>query len=418
MRCGMYCEDHLPKNKKCEECGGELSFNKTLTKKINENYKIKCKNCGDKEEAIYLKDLDAHLQESCWIKCIQKCGENYKPKDQKTHLDLDCINTIISCIGCGKKDPRGLIGIHQEDCIKAQIFLIQQNTYQQQQQIDQQNQTILQLQQQNELLIQLNEQNKNLIQQKTHQQQQQIDQQNQTILQLQQQNENLIQQKEKDDQKIGILEQNNQNLSLKISSLERLSPFIEKMLKEEKEKEIEKQEKIRIFNSDERSIKGMFSSFCPFKEMEILKNYLIESKLITENHGGYLPLLLLYRASVDGFSSFDFHRKCDGKKKILVLIKARDYIFGGYSSECFTSRSKKKGTGGTVFSEETFIFSLSNPENRPTKFISINPKESIFDGSYYGPCFGEGGADILIKSDSNQNDESFSNLGKTYEGKK
>ena len=42
---------------------------------------------------------------------------------------------------------------------------------------------------------------------------------------------------------------------------------------------------------------------------------------------------LIYQASKDGFSSFDFHLKCNNYENTLTLIKTtKSYIFGGYTS--------------------------------------------------------------------------------------
>lgn len=42
---------------------------------------------------------------------------------------------------------------------------------------------------------------------------------------------------------------------------------------------------------------------------------------------------LLFRASVDSYTVESFHRYCDNKGPTLVLIKCREYIFGGYTSK-------------------------------------------------------------------------------------
>ena len=49
---------------------------------------------------------------------------------------------------------------------------------------------------------------------------------------------------------------------------------------------------------------------------------------------------LCYRASRDGWSAQHFHRHCDNKGPTVVLVKANDCIFGGY-----TDQSWAPGTG-------------------------------------------------------------------------
>jgi hypothetical protein len=42
---------------------------------------------------------------------------------------------------------------------------------------------------------------------------------------------------------------------------------------------------------------------------------------------------LCYRASRDGWSSQDFHKHCDNKGPTVVLVKANNCIFGGYTEQ-------------------------------------------------------------------------------------
>ena len=42
---------------------------------------------------------------------------------------------------------------------------------------------------------------------------------------------------------------------------------------------------------------------------------------------------LCYRASRDGWRSQDFHSRCDNKGPTIVLVKANDCIFGGYTDQ-------------------------------------------------------------------------------------
>jgi hypothetical protein len=42
---------------------------------------------------------------------------------------------------------------------------------------------------------------------------------------------------------------------------------------------------------------------------------------------------LCYRASQDGWRAQDFHRHCDNKGPTVVLVKANNCIFGGYTDQ-------------------------------------------------------------------------------------
>ena len=59
-KCTFYCKDHQPKNGECTECGEKgFSYNKELTKKINEIYEINCAQCN------YKMKLASHLLPTC-----------------------------------------------------------------------------------------------------------------------------------------------------------------------------------------------------------------------------------------------------------------------------------------------------------------------------------------------------------------
>ena len=72
----------------------------------------------------------------------------------------------------------------------------------------------------------------------------------------------------------------------------------------------------------------------------ILRN---EEKLI-EHLLGFLsnrktPLKLCYRASLHGQSSAKFHQMCDGKANTVVLVKAENWIFGGYTDQAWDRKN-------------------------------------------------------------------------------
>ena len=78
--------------------------------------------------------------------------------------------------------------------------------------------------------------------------------------------------------------------------------------------------KSKIRKYFEVRLKGMENTFCSLQEMSNLLKFIC-----------FLPfsfLSCIYRASVDGYQASDFHRKCDSKKNLLVLIKANNFVFG------------------------------------------------------------------------------------------
>jgi hypothetical protein len=118
---------------------------------------------------------------------------------------------------------------------------------------------------------------------------------------------------------------------------------------------------------------------------------------------------LLYRATIDGFGSQDFHSKCDGHSNTLTILKAHDssYIFGGYTTVAWD--------GSTIWKTDpnAFLFSLTNKDNKPIK-MKIDPNKhqhAIFCHSECGPSFVGG---IIIKNNANTTMDSYSNLGFIY----
>lgn len=59
-----------------------------------------------------------------------------------------------------------------------------------------------------------------------------------------------------------------------------------------------------------------------------------------------------------------------------------------------------------------FIFSFRNTANRPIKLNLGNKNQAIYCYDLCGPSFGQ--FDFLIKTNSNTNNSSFSNLGASY----
>ena len=122
--------------------------------------------------------------------------------------------------------------------------------------------------------------------------------------------------------------------------------------------------------------------------------------------------ILKYRASRDGFDSNDFHKKCDGIRNTLTVIKATSgNIFGGFTEKAWES------SGSYVNDHQAFIFSLINKENN--HFIincPNNGERAIGCYSNLGPVFGYGNSsdDIRIVTNSNINFESKADFGCIY----
>ena len=122
---------------------------------------------------------------------------------------------------------------------------------------------------------------------------------------------------------------------------------------------------------------------------------------------------LKYQGTRDGFKSTDFHKKCDGIRNTLTVVKTMNgNIFGGHAEKPWHSSLRY------VSDPNAYVFSLVNKENRPFKVSCSNDgRFAMYSKSQYGPVFGSDGEylrDIVILSDSNANEESYSNFGYAY----
>ncbi|CAF3190198.1 unnamed protein product [Rotaria sp. Silwood2] len=124
--------------------------------------------------------------------------------------------------------------------------------------------------------------------------------------------------------------------------------------------------------------------------------------------------LLIYKATVNGFDSDDFHRYCDNRGVTLTLIqihnrlhiKKRASIFGGYTTIPWSSQS------GFYRDPQAFLFLLN--QERITRFNLRSQDETAV--SHYasaGPVFGLD--DIYICDRPNENNFSYSKFPHSYE---
>jgi len=118
-----------------------------------------------------------------------------------------------------------------------------------------------------------------------------------------------------------------------------------------------------------------------------------------------------WRATRDGFAASDFHSGCDARGATVTVIRSTDgYIFGGYSDVDWS------GDRGWVTSNDAFLFLLNSAGLGQTPFkarVFQNHANAVYVSSSFGPTFG-GGHDLLVSSDSNQNTDSNTNWGYTY----
>ena len=118
----------------------------------------------------------------------------------------------------------------------------------------------------------------------------------------------------------------------------------------------------------------------------------------------------LYRASIDGDSSKDFHNKCDNKGATICFFKLNNgFRIGGFSSISWEKN------GGSKKDENAFIFSLDNKE----KYCLRNRNEnSVFHSGKNGPMFWNGVSecgDIVVKQDCLVRDFGIQINNKTFQ---
>lgn len=84
---------------------------------------------------------------------------------------------------------------------------------------------------------------------------------------------------------------------------------------------------------------------------------------------------LVFRASANGFSASAFHRYCDGVAPVFVIAQsARGEISGGFSDVPWAKTNRK---GGYIHSERSFLFTLYNEQEPPTKYDIIKKPYAI-----------------------------------------
>lgn len=97
-------------------------------------------------------------------------------------------------------------------------------------------------------------------------------------------------------------------------------------------------------------------------------------------------LTLLWKGLCDGFSPNEFHKRCDDKSPTLTLFRVNQYIFGGYSTDPWSSPIIWMGKPNL----NGFIFTLSNPHNiPPTRYFRTESTYGTWSYIYSSLSFGD-----------------------------
>jgi hypothetical protein len=115
---------------------------------------------------------------------------------------------------------------------------------------------------------------------------------------------------------------------------------------------------------------------------------------------------LLYKGSLFGFGAREFHRACDGLGKCVVVVRAENgRIAAAYNKDGFASEYLRTSN------LNGFIMSIKEDGSCGARFDRNERRNGIWNLPGHGPVFF---SDLVIWSDCNQNEASFSKLGYAY----
>jgi hypothetical protein len=124
--------------------------------------------------------------------------------------------------------------------------------------------------------------------------------------------------------------------------------------------------------------------------------------------------ILLYRASLSGYKSAEFHRACNGMGKCVVVVKAENgRIAVAYNEDGFFTFKR-----GHTPNLNGFIACVDENGECGEIFHRTISEVGIFNSVGCGPWFGyqSGRCDLVIDDDCHQYENSLSMLGTSYGG--
>ena len=174
-----------------------------------------------------------------------------------------------------------------------------------------------------------------------------------------------------------------------------------------KEKNNNLEEEIKSLKEELKNLEKIYEikNQIYFKESTILENDYEKNLLIQfieeqdSSKKGKINTKLLFKATIDGDKSEDFHKKCDLMGSTITIVKSENgRRFGGY-----TSISWDKGKGNYFTEGINFLFSLD------TRLLYKNTSGTYhtYHNGSYGPTFG-GGHDLYIANECLNNTSSYS----------
>ena len=84
------------------------------------------------------------------------------------------------------------------------------------------------------------------------------------------------------------------------------------------------------------------STILAFEQKQVFVNNWLKGKL----QNGHSDFVLIYRASRDGWSCYNFHALCDSKGPTVTVVKSGNNIFGGYTEQSWDGKQFYLGITG------------------------------------------------------------------------
>ena len=119
----------------------------------------------------------------------------------------------------------------------------------------------------------------------------------------------------------------------------------------------------------------------------------------------------MYRATAHGFGTATVPERCDGRARLLVLVRTREggWLFGGFTAVGFIP-----GPIRVYADPSAFLFSLTNSLGRPEKLASKGTGRDLFYNPSASAIFGSGPAGLAIRYNANTRADSWTETGSAY----
>ena len=118
----------------------------------------------------------------------------------------------------------------------------------------------------------------------------------------------------------------------------------------------------------------------------------------------------VYRGTRDGFSPMDFHSRCDNRQRLLILVRDAEAgcLFGGFTE---IGMFPELGNGVWRHDPSSFLFSLTNPADRPERLAPRVDGFGVCCNWYFLACMGN---DLYIADGCASNKNSYTHPGRGY----